>query len=184
MPKEIDGVNYFTQEELDGIISERLKRVEKKPDDYDELKKAAESVGELNNKYQELRTQAGSLESALKAKEEELAAAVESAKAEGRAETLPDLAKAAVRERAITARFRDAEDALAHVGDVTSFIVDGQVDVDAINARIDEIKTAKSYLVDAGIPSASDAGIGAAGSGSAPEPKNGTERLAGAYSTK
>ena len=181
MPKEIDGVNYFTQEELDGVISERLKRVEKKPDDYDETK---QKLAELTEKSAEWESARAEFEQKLEQAQADRDAAIESAKAEGRAETLPDLAKAAVRERAITARFRDAEDALAHVGDVTSFIVDGQVDVDAINARIDEIKTAKSYLVDAGIPSASDAGIGAAGSGSAHEPKNGTERLAGAYSTK
>lgn len=181
MPKEIDGVNYFTQEELDGVISDRLKRVEKKPDDYDETKQKLAELIEKSGSWDSARTE---FEQKLEQAQADRDAAIEAAKAEGRAETLPDLAKAAVRERAITARFRDAGDALAHVGDVNAFIVDGQVDVDAIASRIDEIKANKSYLVDAGIPSASDAGIGAAGSGSAPEPKNGTERLSGAYSTK
>lgn len=181
MPKEIDGVNYFTQEELDGVISERLKRVEKKPDDYDETK---QRLAELTEKSAEWETARAEFEQKLEQAQADRDAAIDAAKAEGRAETLPELAKAAVREKAITAKFRDADDALAHVGDINSFIVDGAVDVDAIASRIDEIKTSKSYLVDAGIPSASDAGIGAAGSGSAPEPKNGTERLAGAYSTK
>lgn len=180
MPTEIDGVNYFTQEELDGVISDRLKRVEKKPDDYDETKQKLAELTEKSSGWDSARTE---FEQKLEQAQADRDAAIEAAKAEGRAETLPDLAKAAVREHAITARFRDAGDALAHVGDVTAFIVDGQVDVDAIASRIDEIKANKSYLVDAGIPSASDAGIGAAGSGSAPEPKNGTERLSGAYST-
>lgn len=181
MPKEIDGVNYFTQEELDGVISDRLKRVEKKPDDYDETKQKLAELTEKSSGWESARTE---YEQKLEQAQADRDAAIEAAKAEGRAETLPDLAKAAIRERAITARFRDADDALAHVGDITTYIVDGQVDVDAIASRIDEIKSSKAYLVDAGIPSASDAGIGAAGSGSAPEPKNGTERLSGAYSTK
>lgn len=181
MPKEIEGVNYFTQEELDGVISDRLKRVEKKPDDYDETKQKLAELTEKSSGWESARTE---YEQKLEQAQTDRDAAIEAAKAEGRAETLPDLAKAAIRERAITARFRDADDALAHVGDITTYIVDGQVDVDAIASRIDEIKSSKAYLVDAGIPSASDAGIGAAGSGSAPEPKNGTERLSGAYSTK
>lgn len=181
MPKEIEGVNYFTQEELDGVISDRLKRVEKKPDDYDETKQKLAELTEKSTGWESARTE---YEQKLVQAQTDRDAAIEAAKAEGRAETLPDLAKAAIRERAITARFRDADDALAHVGDITTYIVDGQVDVDAIASRIDEIKSSKAYLVDAGIPSASDAGIGAAGSGSAPEPKNGTERLSGAYSTK
>lgn len=181
MPKEIEGVNYFTQEELDGVISDRLKRVEKKPDDYDETKQKLAELTEKSTGWESARTE---YEQKLEQAQTDRDAAIEAAKAEGRAETLPDLAKAAIRERAITARFRDADDALAHVGDITTYIVDGQVDVDAIASRIDEIKSSKAYLVDAGIPSASDAGIGAAGSGSAPEPKNGTERLSGAYSTK
>lgn len=188
MPTEIDGTTYYTkdeifmdQSEVDKAIQDRLARVEKKPEDYDQIK---QELAELTEKSGQSEAALADFEQKLEQAQAEREAAVEAAKSEGRAEALPDVAKAAVREQAVLKRFRDPSDALAYVGDVAAFIVDGQVDMDAISKQIDDISQKKKYLVDAGIPSASDAGIGTAGSGSAPEPKNGTERLAGAYSIK
>ena len=188
MPTEIDGTTYYTKDEIfmdqaevDKVVQDRLARVEKKPEDYDQIK---QELAELAEKSEQWATAKAEYEQQLEQAQADRDAAIEAAKSEGRAETLPDLAKAAVREQAVMKRFRDPGDALAHVGDLTEFIVDGQVDMDAISTKVNEISEAKKYLVDSGIPSASDAGIGAAGSGSAPQPKNGAERLASAYSTK
>ncbi|VEW13553.1 Uncharacterised protein [Brevibacterium casei] len=187
MPKEIDGVTYYTkdevfmdQSEVDKVVQDRLARVEKKPEDYDQVK---QELAELTEKSGEWESAKADLEKQLEQAETDRDAAVEAAKSEGRAEALPELAKAAVREQAVLKRFRDPGDALAHTGDIADFIVDGKVDMDAIAAKVNEISESKGYLVDSGIPSASDAGIGSTGGGAAPQPKNGAERLANAYST-
>lgn len=188
MPTEIDGTTYYTkdevfmdQSEVDKAIQDRLARVEKKPEDYDQIK---QELADLTEKSGQSEAALAEFEQKLEQAQAEREAAVEAAKLEGRAEALPDVARATVREQAVLNRFRDPGDALAYVGDVSSFIVDGKVDTDAISGKVKELSESKKYLVDAGIPSASDAGIGAAGSGSAPKPKNGAERLASAYSTK
>lgn len=188
MPTEIDGTTYYTKDEIfmdqaevDKVVQDRLARVEKKPEDYDQIK---QELHDLTEKTGDWETVKADLEKKLEDANAERDQAIEVARTEGRAETLPDLARAAVRERAVAKRFNDPTDALAHIGDLADYIKDGKVDEDAIESKVAEISESKRYLLNTGIPSASDAGIGAAGGGSVPQPKSGAERLANAYSTK
>lgn len=174
MPKEIDGVTYFTkdevymdQSEVDRVIQDRLSRVERKPDDYDTLK---EQVQTLNASEAELKA-------SLESKDMELTAAIEAAKAEGRSELLPELNKAKVRNAAILKGFRNPDDAVAFYGEIPADVSD-----EGIGERLGEIATERAYLL-SGDPaghSASAAGIGVSGAGSAPvEP--GLARVAAAF---
>lgn len=169
MPKEIDGVKYFTQDELDGVITDRLARVEKKPADYDEIKsQLAEAQGTITEK------------------DAALTAAIETAKAEAKAEASgefqPLITNAEIRAAAAASKFRSADDALAHFGDVSSVWKDGALDSEAVRTRLAEIATNKPYLLNAEpeIPGAGEAGIGVGGS-AAPTVAPGISRLASAF---
>ena len=45
--KDAEGNNVFTQEELDEVVKERLKRAKTVPDDYEDLKAKAKELEEL-----------------------------------------------------------------------------------------------------------------------------------------
>lgn len=159
-----------TQADLDRIISERLSRAKAAPPaDYDDLKSKAKRLDELEA-----------------ANASELDKAVKKARDEGSSEAT---AKANVRlvsseVRAVAAElgYRDPADALAQYGDLTKVAVtDVDVDTAAVKARLGEIAKAKPYLLKGDdVPSASDAGIGVAGSPTTVQP--GTHRLEQAYS--
>lgn len=167
MPKEIDGVKYFTQEELDGVITDRLARVEKKPADYDELK-----------------SENATLKQQVATHDDALANAKNEGRTEAANELTPLLITGGIREAALTSKFRSPEDAIAHFGDTATVWKDGALDADAVKARLTEIATQKPYLIDAGesTATASEAGIGAAGAGQV-KSEPGVSRLAGAFNT-
>lgn len=176
MPKEIDGVTYWTkdeiymdQSEVDKAIQDRLARVEKKPDDYDDIK----------SKNAELVEKTRELEQQLSVKDKERDDAVAEAVAETRGELLPEVARAQIRAEAVKRNFRNPEDALTFFGEIPD-----DLDEDGIQARLSEIASERDYLVQsADSPSHTDVGIGAAGAGKAPaEP--GIGRVAAALEPK
>lgn len=168
MPKEIDGTTYYTkdevymdQSEVNKAIQDRISRVEKKPEDYDELKAQVrtltENLAERNNALAERDT-------ALKSKDKELADAIEAAKQEQRDELIPELNKAKVRNAAILKGFRNPDDAVTFYGDIPADLTD-----EGITNRLAEIATERNYLLSTPENhSAADAGIGVSGSGKAP----------------
>lgn len=161
MPKEIDGVTYYTkdevfmdQSEVDRIVQDRLARVDKKPDDYDAVK----------TRVQELEQEKSTLEATVQSKDAELAQAVETAKQESRDELLPEVAKARIKAAAVTKGFRNADDAITFYGDLPT-----DIDDTTIESRLAEIATERSYLIASDqTPSASDVGVGVGGAGTAP----------------
>lgn len=168
MPKEIDGVTYYTkdeifmdQSEVDKAIQDRLLRVERKPDDYDELKTKVHKLTEDLNERNSTLTER---ESALAKKDEELTEAIEEAKREQRAELVPELNKARVKNAAILKGFRNPEDAVTFFGEIPD-----DADEDSIANRIGEIAQERGYLLKTPEEtSAADVGIGVAGAGSMP----------------
>lgn len=176
MPKEIDGVTYYTkdevfmdQSEVDRVIQDRLARVEKKPDDYDTVKA----------RVQELEQEKTRLESTVQEKDQELTQAVEAARQEVRDELSPEVAKAQIKAAAVQKGFRNADDAITFYGDLPT-----ELDGTAIEARLAEIATERSYLISSDpTPSASDVGVGVSGAGTAPS-QPGLQRVESALEPK
>lgn len=159
-----------TQADLDRIITERLSRAKTAPPaDYDDLKQKAQRLDELE------AANASDLDKAV-------AKAREEGSSEATARGNVRLVSAEVRAVAAELGFRDPADALAQYGDLTKVTVtDEDVDSAAVKARLGELATSKPYLLKGDeIPSAADAGIGAAGAATTAQP--GTPRLEQAYS--
>lgn len=178
MPKEIDGITYYTTDEfyktaddVNQIVQDRLARDRQerpgKPDDYDQIK----------SEYADLKSKVDGFDALV---EQERQKAADEAKSS----LAPDLVKERIRALAAQKRFRDPEDAIAQYGDVTDLWKDGAVDADSIESRLSEIATSKSYLIDspgAPEPTPGDAGIGSGGGAATPSVTPGTGRLAAAY---
>lgn len=160
MPKEIEGVTYYTKDEIymdqsqvDKVIQDRLARVEKKPEDYDQIK----------SRNQELEQEKTQLEGALAQKDEDLTQAIETAKQEQREQLLPEITKERIKTAALTRGFRKPEDALTFFGEIPL-----ELDDDGIVNRLTEIATERDYLLASDpTPSAADVGVGVAGAGKA-----------------
>lgn len=180
MPKEIDGITYYTQDEVyktsdevNQIVQDRLARDRQerpgKPADYDQIK----------SEYAELTSKVNTFDAQIQQARDE-------AMQEATSSLAPSLVKERIRAQAAQKRFRDPDDALAQYGDVSDLWSDGQVNTDAIDARLAEISTSKPYLLstEEPTPPAGQAGIGVGGA-AAPQPKvePGVGRLAAAYST-
>jgi len=184
MPKEIDGVTYFTadevyktQDEVDRIVSDRLARDRRerpeKPADYDQLKTRA---AELETKVSELET----------ARQQ----AVEAARTEAAQEVTQKYAgkvlDAEIRAAAIAKGFRDPADVLTQIGDTADLWgEDGSLNAEALAERVGSIATAKPYLLNAepAPVGAGDVGIGSSSAPAAPEVAPGADRLASYYNT-
>lgn len=121
-----------TQEEFDQIIEKRLARERAKFGDYDDLKNAKAELEKLRD------SQLSEQEKAVKAARDE-GAAEATTKFERR------LVSAEVKIQAATLGFHDASDALAAFGDELP-LKDGDPDVDAIKAKLEEVAKAKPYL--------------------------------------
>lgn len=160
-----------TQADLDRIITDRLSRAKSAaPADYDDLKQKAKRLDEIE------AANASDLDKAVKKAREE-------GSSEATARANVRLVSSEVRAVAAELGFRDPADALAQYGDLTKVTVtDTDVDSAAVKARLSELAKAKPYLLKGDdIPSAADAGIGAAGAATTAQP--GTARLEQAYST-
>lgn len=167
MPKEIDGITYYTgdevymdQSQVDKVIQDRLARVEKKPEDYDDLKNEAET---LRTNLTQAQADLAERDKTLGEKDQEIATAIEEAKQEQRTELLPEIAKARIKAAAIKRGFRNSDDALTFYGDIPEDATD-----DVISERLSEIASERSYLLTSDPdPSASDVGVGVTGAASA-----------------
>lgn len=92
------------------------------------------------------------------------------------------LVRAEAKALAAAAKFRDAGDVIAQLGDQLSSIPvdeDGEVDQDALKALVDDLAKKKPYLVDSGTTTATaaDAGIGTTGTKQSSDPGPGRSRL-------
>lgn len=184
MPKEIDGVTYFTadevyktQDEVDRVVSDRLARDRRerpeKPADYDQLK---ERASELETKVSELEGQ----------RQQDVEAARNEAAQEVTQKYAGKVLDAEIRAAAVAKGFRDPGDVLTQIGDTADLWgEDGALNADALAKRVGDIATAKPYLlaVEPTPPSAGDVGIGSTSAPSAPEVEPGADRLARYYDT-
>jgi hypothetical protein len=155
-PKPAEYTPPGSQADLDRMISERVARERAKYGDYNDLKAKAARLDQIEQ-----------------ANASETEKAVKAAREEGRAEVLKTanerLVNAEVRALAAAAKFRDPTDAIAQlaarlgevkVGD------SGEVDGTAVKALLDELATAKPYLLSDGTtppPTPGQAGIGVIG---------------------
>lgn len=118
--------------------------------------------------------------------------AVSAARKEGETEATKRANDRIVRSEAkvlaATAKFRDPGDVIAQLGTQLADITvddDGEVDQKALKKLVDDLATAKPYLLDTGstTATAADAGIGTTGSQQTADPGPGRARLAAAYAT-
>lgn len=92
------------------------------------------------------------------------------------------LVRAEAKALAAAAKFRDAGDVIAQLGDKLSGITvdeDGEVDQAALKALVDDLAKNKPYLVDSGTTTATaaDAGIGTTGTKQPSDPGPGRNRI-------
>lgn len=132
----------YTQAELDQKFAERVAQERRKYADYDDLKAKAQRLDEFEAQN------ATELEKAVK-KADADARADMSSRANAR------LVRAEVKAAAATAGFQDPGDAVAQLGDKFSSVAvtdTGDVDEAAVKALVDDLATAKPYLLKASGP--------------------------------
>ena len=149
----------FTQADLDRIIAGRLQKYA----DYDQLKQDLAAAQAATD------------------------AAVEAAKTETRTELMAEVTDRLVRSEAkllaSTLNFRNPDDALRFITtDGLALNADGDVDVDALKARLQETATERPYLLaeETSTPPARDAGLGGAGGNGTP-PATAADAFAGLF---
>lgn len=126
----------YTDEQLNAIIENRLSRERTKYADYSDLKKKAGQFDEL-----------------VERSKTEQERAVDAARKEGNSSawTVANtrLVRAEARALAAAAHFRDPADAVAFLGDLAAIKVtdEGDVDADAIKARLEDLAKTKPYLL-------------------------------------
>lgn len=177
MPKEIDGVTYYTKDEIymdqsqvDKAIQDRVARIEKKPADYDDVKQ----------RLADLKAELETANTTIKQKDTELSQAVEDAKKEARGEYMPQIHRARITNAALKHGFVNPEDAVTFYGDIPD-----ELSNDDIDTRVGEIASERAYLLKTQKQQfgANDVGIGAS-SGGKPPVEPGLARVEAALEAK
>lgn len=122
----------LTQADVDRVVAERLARERQKYVDYDDLKTKAAKLAEI--------------EAANQSEAEKLAAKAEAAEKRA-AEAINRTAKAEV--KALADGFADRDDAVLMLGDLSQYVKDGDVDIEAIKTALADVLTKKPHLAKA-----------------------------------
>lgn len=158
----------FTQDEVDRIVARRLARAV--PADYDEVKAKAQRLDEYE------KNREADIEAAVKkAVDEATLALTEKHLAERVLDKI---------EVAASGKFADVEDARLRLRDrAADFVKDGQIDVEAITAALDEILESHPHLRAPSTPDRRQVGIGVVSKDASPSVNvsPGLGRLAFAY---
>lgn len=142
----------FTQEQVDAMVKERVKREKAKYADYDDLKAKASKVDEYENASKSELEKAQEKAEALKRDNQALANSVND-----------KLKKAEVRIQAAQLGFTNPEDAY-HLADLSAVDVDADGNVKGVDEALKELVKTKPYLLrpasERPAPPKTDAGTG------------------------